>query len=156
MAVLSGAAPADPAAAAVVGASTQAAAGDHQHRYQEETWGIACSDETTALTAGVGKVKWHMPPFATTLIDVQAGLSTAQASGATLVTVDVNEAGVSVLGTKLTFDNTEKHTSTAAAQRTIADAAIAANAEMSADLDALTAASVAAGLKVYITFRRAG
>ena len=118
-------------------------------------WGVAASDETTALTTGTSKVTFRAPSFATTLVDIQAGLSVAQAAGATLVTVDVNEAGVSLLSTKLTFDNTEKTTTTAATPRVISDSAIAANAELTVDIDALQAGSAAAGLKVFLTLRRA-
>ena len=121
----------------------------------QQFFGVAASDETTALTTGAGKVKFRFPPYACTLIDVSASLSTAQASGATLVTVDVNEEGTSLLSTKLTFDNTEKTTVTATTPRVISDAAIAANAEGSIDVDNLQGGSVAAGLKVWFTLQRA-
>lgn len=119
-----------------------------------EHFQVAASDETTALTAGTGKVKFRFPNYPVTLLDVQASLSTAQAAGATPVTIDVNEEGASLLSTKLTFDNTEKTTVTAAVPRVISDAAIAANAEGSVDVDNLTAGSVAAGLKVQFVWRR--
>ena len=43
-----------------------------------------------------------------TLTSVRASLSTAQTIGS-IFTVDINESGSSVLSTKLTIDNTEKH-----------------------------------------------
>ena len=68
---------------------------------------IACSDESTALTAGTAKITFRMP-YAMTLTSVRASLSTAQTSGS-IFTVDINESGSSVLSTKLTIDNTEKN-----------------------------------------------
>jgi len=59
---------------------------------------LACSDETTALTTGVGKITFRMP-YAFTLTGVRASLTTAQASG-NIFTVDINEGGVSILSTK--------------------------------------------------------
>ena len=47
-------------------------------------------------------------PYAMTLTSVRASLNTAQTSGS-IFTVDINESGSSVLSTKLTIDNTEKH-----------------------------------------------
>ncbi len=108
---------------------------------------IACSDETTSLSAGGGKVTFRMP-FPMTLTAVRASLTTAQASGA-LFTVDINEAGVSILSTKLTIDNTEKTSTTAVAAAVISDAALADDAEISIDLDAV-GDGTAKGLKVYL------
>ena len=73
---------------------------------------LAASDETTALTTGTAKVTFRMP-YAMTVTAVRASLSTAQASGS-IFTVDINESGTSILSTKLTIDNTEKTSTTAA------------------------------------------
>ena len=62
---------------------------------------LAASDETTALTTGTAKVTFRMP-HAMTLTSVRASLTTAQASGS-IFTVDINQGGTSVLGTKLTI-----------------------------------------------------
>ena len=59
-------------------------------------------------------------PYAMTLTSVRASLSTAQTSGS-IFTVDINESGSSVLSTKLTIDNTEKTSTTAAAGPVISD-----------------------------------
>ena len=72
---------------------------------------IACSDETTALTAGTAKITFRIP-YAMTLTEVRANLNTAQTSGS-VFTVDINENGSSTLSTKLTIDNTEKTSTTA-------------------------------------------
>lgn len=109
---------------------------------------VACSDEVTALTAGVAKVTFRMP-YAMTVSAVKASLTTAQATGASLLTVDINEAGVSILSTKLTFDNTEKTTTTAVTAAVISDSALADDAEITIDID-LVGDGTAKGLKVYL------
>jgi hypothetical protein len=94
---------------------------------------VACSDLTTALTIGTGKA-YFRAPYAFTLTAVRASLGTAQASGS-IFTVDINEGGTSLLSTKLTIDNTEKTSTTAAAAAVISDSAIADDAEISIDID---------------------
>lgn len=108
---------------------------------------IGCSDETTALTAGTAKVTFRMP-FAMTLTAVRASLTTAQTSGS-ILTVDVNEGGTSILSTKLTIDNTERTSTTAATAPVISDAALADDAEMTIDIDQV-GDGTAKGLKVYL------
>jgi len=108
---------------------------------------VACSDEATALTAGTGKVTFRMP-YAMTLTDVRASLTTAQASGS-VFTVDVNEAGASILSTKLTIDNTEKTSTTATAAAVISDTALSDDAEITIDIDQI-GDGTAKGLKVYL------
>lgn len=114
---------------------------------------IAAGDETTPLTVGNGKVSFRMP-YAFTLSDVKASLVTAQASGS-LVTVDVNEGGASILSTKLTFDNTETTTVTAATPRVISDPNLAADAIITVDIDQVGGSTLAAGLKVTLIGNRA-
>lgn len=113
---------------------------------------IACSDETTALTVGAGKVTFRMP-YAFTLTGIRASLTTAQGSGS-LLTVDVNEAGVSVLSTLLTIDNTEKTSATAATAAVISGAALADDAEITVDIDQI-GDGTAKGLKIYLIGRPA-
>jgi len=108
---------------------------------------IACSDETTALTTGAGKVTFRMP-YAFTLSAVRASLTTAQTSGS-ILTVDINEAGASILSTKLTIDNTEKTSTTAATAAVISDTALADDAEITIDIDQV-GDGTAKGLKVYL------
>lgn len=109
---------------------------------------VACSDETTALTTGTAKVTFRMP-YAFTLTDVRASVTTAP-TGGTLLTVDVNEGGTTILSTKLTFDASEKTTTTAATPRVISDATLADDAEMTIDIDAVGSTIAGAGLKVYL------
>jgi hypothetical protein len=108
---------------------------------------VAASDETTALTAGTAKITFRMPR-AVTLTAVRASLTTAQASG-NIFTVDINEAGTSILSTKLTIDNTEKTSTTAATPPVISDTALADDAEITIDIDQI-GDGTAKGLKVTL------
>ena len=108
---------------------------------------VAVSDETTAMTAGTGKLTFRMP-YALTLTGVKASFTVAQASGS-IFTVDINEAGTSVLSTKLTIDNTEKTSATAVGAAVISDPNLAADAEMSIDIDGI-GDGTARGLKVTL------
>ena len=108
---------------------------------------VAASDETTALTTGTAKITFRMPR-AVTLTAVRASLTTAQASG-TIFTVDINEEGASILSTKLTIDNTEKTSTTAATPPVISDVNLADDAEMTIDIDQI-GNGTAKGLKVYL------
>ena len=108
---------------------------------------VAASDETTALTTGAAKVTFRMP-YAFTLTAVRASLTTAQASGS-IFTVDINESGTTILSTKLTIDNTEKTSTTAAAAAVISDAALSDDAEITIDIDQI-GDGTAKGLKVVL------
>ena len=108
---------------------------------------VAASDETTALTTGAAKVTFRMP-YAFTLTAVRASLTTAQASGS-IFTVDINESGTTILSTKLTIDNTEKTSTTAAAAAVISDAALSDDAEITIDIDQV-GDGTAKGLKVAL------
>ena len=108
---------------------------------------VAASDETTALTTGTAKVTFRMP-YAFTLAAVRASLTTAQSSGS-IFTVDINEGGTSILSTKLTIDNTEKTSTTAATAAVISDASLADDAEITIDIDQV-GDGTAKGLKVVL------
>ena len=108
---------------------------------------LAASDETTALTAGAAKVTFRTPA-AFTLTGVRASLTTAQTSGS-IFTVDINQNGSSVLGTKLTIDNTEKTSVTAATPATITTSAITDDAEITVDIDQI-GDGTAKGLKITL------
>ena len=83
-----------------------------------------------------------------TLTEVRASLTTAQASG-TIFTVDINEGGTSVLSTKLTIDNTELTSTTAATPAVISDTALADDAEITIDIDQV-GDGTATGLKITL------
>lgn len=110
---------------------------------------VACSDETTTLTTGSNKVKFRNP-YSTVynLTSVKASLSTPQTSGS-IFTVDINEAGSTILSTKITIDNGETTSTTAATAPVISDASIAADAEISIDIDQV-GDGTAKGLKVTL------
>jgi hypothetical protein len=108
---------------------------------------LAASDETTALTTGTAKVTFRMP-YAMTVTAVRASLTTAQASGS-IFTVDINESGASILSTKLTIDNTEKTSTTAATPAVISDTALADDAEITIDIDQI-GDGTAKGLKITL------
>jgi hypothetical protein len=120
--------------------------------YADWEYPVAVSDEATALTTGTAKIKFRMPR-AITLTAVRGSLVTAQASGS-ILTVDINEAGVSVLSTKLTIDNTEKTSVTAVTPAVISDASLADDAEMSIDIDQV-GDGTATGLKITLYGTRA-
>jgi hypothetical protein len=108
---------------------------------------LAASDETTPLTTGTAKITFRMP-YAMTLSAVRASLTTAQSAGS-IFTVDINESGTSILSTKLTIDNTEKTSTTAATPAVISDTALADDAEITIDIDQV-GTSGATGLKVTL------
>ena len=108
---------------------------------------IACSDETTELTAGTAKITFRIP-YAMTLTSVRANLNTAQTSGS-VFTVDINENGSSILSTKLTIDNTEKTSTTASTSAVISDSSSADDAEITIDIDQV-GDGTAKGLKVTL------
>lgn len=111
---------------------------------------IAVGDETTAITTGTAKVTFRMP-YAFTLVGLpRASLTTA---GSSLTTVDINEAGTTILSTKLTLDSSEKTSTTAATPAVVSDSSLADDAEITIDIDG--AGTNAAGLKVTLIGRRA-
>jgi hypothetical protein len=116
-------------------------------RGQPQSITVACSDETTNLTTGTAKVTFRMP-YAFTLTDVRASLSTAQTAGS-IFTVDINEGGTTILSTKLTIDNSEKTSTTAATPPVISDTSLADDAEITIDIDQVGTAG-AKGLKVTL------
>jgi hypothetical protein len=111
---------------------------------------IACGDETTALTTGAAKTTFRMP-FAMAVTEVRGGVTTAP-TGASLLTVDVNEGGVgnSILSTKLTFNASSKTTVGASTPAVISDSALADDAEITIDIDQVGSTIAGAGLKVTL------
>lgn len=114
--------------------------------------GIACSDETTDLSAATGVATFRMP-YAMTLTDVRASVTTAPV-GSTLI-VDINESGSTILGTKLSIDASEKTSETAATPAVISDSALADDAEITIDIDQVGSTTAGAGLKIWLIGTRA-
>lgn len=96
---------------------------------------VAFSNESDAISAGTNKVKFPLL-YSFYLVAAHAFLSTAQASGSAL-TVDINDDGASLLSTKITLDNTENSSVTAATQPVLASNLIAANSVISVDVDTI-------------------
>jgi hypothetical protein len=105
---------------------------------------VALSDETTTLSTGT-KLTMRMP-YGMTLTAVRSSVNTVSTSG--LVTVDINEAGTSILSTKLSIDANEKTSTTAATAAVMSWTQLADDAELTFDIDA--AGTGAKGLKVAL------
>ena len=113
---------------------------------------ISASDEGTALTTGTAKITFRMP-FAMTLTDIRASVTTAP-TDATLI-VDVNDGGSTIMTTdKLDIDATEKTTETASTAPVLTDTALANDAEITIDIDQIGSTVAGAGLKVTLIGRR--
>ena len=132
---------------------TEDGAGNISFSGQREVIQVAVSDETTALTTGTAKLTFRMP-FAMTVTEVRASLSTAGTTSGT-TTIDINEGGTSILSTLLTIDATEKTSTTAATPAVISDSALADDAEITIDIDAISGGATEAGLKVTLIGNRA-
>ena len=115
--------------------------------------GIAFGDETTDLTPGDAKATWHMPNYATTLLEVSVGMTNAP-TGSTAI-FDVEEGGVSVLSTLITIDAGEKISEDAVTPPVISDSSLAPNALMTVNCDQAGSSVAGTGGKFYYTYRRA-
>jgi len=113
-----------------------------------EVIGFAISDETSDLTAGLGKLTFRIRGGQFTVTAVYAEVAVAP-TGSTII-VDINESNTSILGTKLSIDISEKDSTTAGSQATISDAVLADNAEITIDLDQVGSTIAGAGLKVWL------
>ncbi len=114
---------------------------------QIESFMVACSDESTAITAGTGKLTFRMP-YAYVLTAVRASVKDAP-TGAAII-IDINEEGATILSTKLSIDVSEKTSVSAATPPVISDASLADDAEITIDFDQV--GSTIAGTGVKVTF----
>ena len=114
---------------------------------------IAFSDETTALTTGDDKATFHMPNYATTLLEVSIGVTTAPTGSAAIF--DLEEGGTTVLSTLITIDAGDKTSEDAGTPPVISDSALAANALMTVNIDQIGSGVAGAGAKLYVTYKRA-
>lgn len=114
--------------------------------------GLACSDETTALTVGTGKLTVRMP-YAMTLTAVRLSVTTAP-TGSALV-VNIKEAGVSIFSTKPQIDASATTSVGSGTPAVISDTALADNAVITVDIDQIGSTVAGAGLKVWLIGRRA-
>lgn len=110
----------------------------------DPVYSIACSDESTAISATGSKVKFRIP-FAMSLSDIRASLNSACTTGT--FTINVKESGTTIFSTKLTIDATEKTSETAATAHVFSDSSLADDAEMEILVDNV-GDGTATGLKV--------
>lgn len=108
---------------------------------------LAASDETTAITSGTDKITFRLP-YNFTVTEVLASLNVAQASGS-ILTVDINKNGTSILSTKLTIDNTEDDSFTATTPAVISTSTFSKRDKVSIDVDQI-GNGTAIGLKVTL------
>lgn len=109
-------------------------------------------DSTTALTTGTAKGgDYRISNRAITVKAVGAYVDTA-ATGGTLLTIDINEAGTTIISTKITLDASEKTSETAATPPVISDSAIAADAIVTFDIDAVGSTVAGSGLVVWVDY----
>ncbi len=112
---------------------------------------VALSDYTTDLTTGTAKGTLYLPAAAT-VTGVRAFVNTAP-TGSTLI-MDINEAGSTILSTRVNLDASEKTSGTAATPPVISDSSIAANAEITFDIDQVGSSTKGKGLVgcIEVTF----
>lgn len=106
---------------------------------------VALSTEGGALATGDAIVTFRAAR-AMTITAVRASLGTASSSGD--VTFDLNVNGASILSTKVTIDESEKTSVTAATPAVISTPAVADDDEFTVDIDG--AGTGAAGAKLTI------
>jgi len=112
-----------------------------------EHFTIACSDDSTLLTTGTAKATFRMP-YAFTLTAVRANVTTAPTGS--VLTVDINESGSTILSTKLTIDANEKTSTSAATAAVMSDTSLADDAEITIDIDGVGSTVAGKGLKVTL------
>ena len=118
---------------------------------QQESFIIAASDESTALTTGTAKISFRMP-YAFTLNAGAAGLTAScnQAPTGAILTVDVNDSGTTIMAsTKLTIA-IGSTTSVGGTAPVLTDVALTANALITIDIDQIGSTNAGTGLKVTL------
>lgn len=112
---------------------------------------VACSDETTLITTGTGKVKFRAPR-AMTLTGIKASLTAAATSGT--VTIDVNLNGSTIMATnKLNFDANETTTTTySGTAAALSTTAVSADDEFTIDFDSVGTGGTPSGVKVTLLY----
>ena len=112
-----------------------------------ESFVIAASDETTLLSTGTSKATFRIP-YAFILTDVRASVTTAPTGS--VLTVDINEGGSTILSTKLTIDATEKTSTTATTPVVMSDINLADDSEITIDIDGVGSTVAGKGLKITL------
>ena len=109
---------------------------------------IRLLDKDTSHAADTGVGGEFRFTQAMTIVGVSCYFDTAGVGSVT--TIDINEAGATILSTKLTVDASEKTSETAATPAVISDAAIAANAIITFDLDGIASGTAGKGLVIEL------
>ena len=111
---------------------------------------VAASDEGTALTTGIAKVSFRIP-YGFTLTAGEGGVQAScnQAPTGAILTMDINEAGSTILSTKLTIA-IGSTTSVGGTAPVISDVNLAANALMTVDIDQIGSSNAGTGLKITL------
>jgi hypothetical protein len=115
---------------------------------EEELFFDVSRDETTNIATGTAKLTFRMP-FAMTVTGVKTSVNTAPVGSA--IILDINEAGTSIMATnKLSIDENEKTSATAATPAGVTDTSLADDAEITIDIDQVGSGTPGKGLKVWI------
>jgi len=125
---------------------------DGTFKAKQESFIVKATDDSTALTATTGLGYFDLP-YDFTATGVVASLATAQTSGS-IVTVDVNKNGTTILSTKITIDNNEASSLTAAAAAVLSTTAFSAGDRVTIDVDQI-GDGTAEGLSVALIGRQA-
>lgn len=108
---------------------------------------VAVGDETTPHTTGTAKVTFRMPR-AVTLSAVKASVTTAPTGAA--LQIDVNKAGSTIFSANTKIDAGSKTSVGGSQPGTLSTTAIAADDEMTIDIDTVGSTVAGAGLKVTL------
>ncbi len=115
---------------------------------RRDIWMIALSDQSTALTTGLKETL--RVPAACRLIDVRMDLATTSSSG--LPTVDIKQAGTTVMGTKVSIDVSETTSVTAASTPAISNPWLNDNAVLTFHQDVAGTGAAGERIKLYVQY----
>ena len=130
-----------------IDATTSAAVWAEVGATATESFITACSDDSTEVITATGKGVFFMP-YAFTVTEVIAGA--ANPPTGSVMTLDINEDGTSILSTKITIDDGESTSVTAATPPVISDASIAKGAKITVDFDGVGSTFGGAGIQVTL------
>jgi hypothetical protein len=108
---------------------------------------ISCSAETGDLATGNNVARIRMP-YQFTLTAVRASVNVAPTGS--VLTVDINESGSTILSTKITIDASETTSVTAATPPVISDSSLADDSIIGIDIDGVGSTNTGEGLKVTL------
>jgi len=118
----------------------------------QESFIVACSDESTALTTGTAKVSFRIP-YAFTLNAGAGGITAScnQDPSGAILTIDVNEGGTTIMNNvnklQIAIGST---TSVGGVAPVLTDVNLAANALMTVDIDQIGSGDAGTGLKITL------